>query len=200
MALLALACAVLGLGAFRVVPALAVVPVGLGGLRSGPELAAGGFTLGVAGAYGTMSPLVLAVGLAALLALVPIGLRVFRAARGLRVGDTWGCGRIEQSPRMQYTATAFAEPLRRVFAELYRPAEDLSVDFHPGSRYFVQSIAYRTRILPWFERYLYEPVIAWVRLGATRARAVQSGSVHAYLAYLVGALVVLLGFLMAWGD
>jgi len=101
---------------------------------------------------------------------------------------------------MQYTATAFAEPLRRVFAELYRPTEDLSIDFHPDSRYFVQSIEYRTRILPWFERYLYEPVIAWVKVWAARARAVQSGSVHAYLGYLVGALVALLGLLMIWGD
>jgi hydrogenase-4 component B len=200
MGLLALACVALGLGAFQIAPALGAVVAGLGELRPGAVPQGLGFPLRVAGAYGTMSPLAIALGLVALLALVPIGLRVFRAARGLRVGETWGCGRIEQSPRMQYTATAFAEPLRRVFAELYRPAEDVSIDSHPDSRYFVQSIAYHARILPWFERYLYEPVLAWVRLGATRARAVQSGSVHAYLAYLVGALVLLLGFFMAWGD
>jgi hydrogenase-4 component B len=116
------------------------------------------------------------------------------------VSDTWGCGRIVQTPRMQYTATAFAEPLRRVFAALYRPSEDLSIDFHPQSRYFVQSIEYRTHILPWFERYLYEPVLAWVKVWAARARAVQSGSVHAYLSYLVGALVLLLGLLVGWGQ
>jgi hypothetical protein len=45
---------------------------------------------------------------------------------------------------MEYTSTAFAEPLRRVFAELYRPTQDLSIDFHPESRYFVQSIEYRS--------------------------------------------------------
>ena len=130
---------------------------------------------------------------------LPQALRLFGAARALRVSDTWGCGRVAQTPRMQYTATSFAEPLRRVFAALYRPSEDLSIDFHPDSRYFVQSIEYRTRILPWFERYLYEPVIAWVKVWAARARAVQSGSVHAYLSYIVAALVVLLGLLMVWG-
>ena len=36
------------------------------------------------------------------------------ARRPLRVGETWGCGRVVQTPRMEYTATAFAEPLRRM--------------------------------------------------------------------------------------
>jgi len=100
---------------------------------------------------------------------------------------------------MEYTSTAFAEPLRRVFAELYRPTLDLSIDFHPESKYFVQSIEYRSEVVPWFERFLYAPVIAWVNLWAVRARAIQSGSAHAYLTYLVIALLGLLAILLARG-
>jgi hypothetical protein len=100
---------------------------------------------------------------------------------------------------MEYTSTAFVEPLRRVFAELYRPTQDLSIDFHPESRYFVQSIEYRSDIVPWFERYLYAPAIARVRWWATRARAIQSGSAHAYLTYLVIALLALLAMLLVRG-
>jgi len=200
MAVLALACVALGLGAFAMVPALGAVLAGQSGMPPVAVAFSLRLPLEVPGAVGRMSPTFLLLGLVLLLAAVPLGLRLFGAARGLRVSDTWGCGRIAQTPRMQYTATAFAEPLRRVFAELYRPTEDLSIDFHPDSRYFVQSIEYRTRILPWFERYLYEPVIAWVKVWAARARAVQSGSVHAYLSYLVAALVALLGLLMVWGD
>jgi len=200
MAVLALACVALGLGAFVMVPALGAVLAGQSGMPPVAVAFSLRLPLEVPGAVGRMSPTFLLLGLVLLLAAVPLALRLFGAARGLRVSDTWGCGRIAQTPRMQYTATAFAEPLRRVFAELYRPSEDLSIDFHPDSRYFVQSIEYRTRILPWFERYLYEPVIAWVKVWAARARAVQSGSVHAYLSYLVAALVALLGLLMVWGD
>jgi len=200
MAVLALACVALGLGAFAMVPALGAVLAGQSGMPPVAVAFSLRLPLEVPGAVGRMSPTFLLLGLVLLLAAVPLALRLFGAARGLRVSDTWGCGRIAQTPRMQYTATAFAEPLRRVFAELYRPSEDLSIDFHPDSRYFVQSIEYRTRILPWFERYLYEPVIAWVKVWAARARAVQSGSVHAYLSYLVAALVALLGLLMVWGD
>jgi hydrogenase-4 component B len=200
MAVLALGCVALGLGAFVMVPALGTVLAGLGGMPVGAVAFTLRLPLPVTGAYGQMSPALLFLGLLLLLGLIPLALRLAGATRALRVSDTWGCGRIVQTPRMQYTATAFAEPLRRVFAALYRPSEDLSIDFHPQSRYFVQSIEYRTHILPWFERYLYEPVLAWVKVWAARARAVQSGSVHAYLSYLVGALVLLLGLLMGWGQ
>jgi hypothetical protein len=149
-------------------------------------------TLAVPGTVGVIAPAVLA----AVLVLVPIAvLLAFRLGavdRRLRVGDTWGCGRIGQTPRMEYTATAFAEPLRRVFAELYRPTEDVSIDFHPESRYFVQSIAYRSEVHPWFERRLYAPIVSFMRMTAFRVRWLQAGSLHLYLLYMIVALVVLL--------
>ncbi|HEV8437941.1 MAG TPA: hydrogenase 4 subunit B [Methylomirabilota bacterium] len=200
MALLALGCVAFGFGAFLMVPALGGVLSGLGGMPAAAVVFTLRLPLPVTGAFGTMSPSALLLGLVVLLGLVPLALRLAGASRASRVTETWGCGRITQSARMQYTATSFAEPLRRVFAQLYRPTEDLTIDFHPESRYFVQSIEYQTRILPWFERYLYEPVVGWVRGGAAYVRAVQSGSVHAYLSYLVAALVVLLGLLAVWGQ
>jgi hypothetical protein len=149
-------------------------------------------TLAVPGAVGVIAPAVLAVGLG----LVPIAMvaafRLGSVDRRLRVGDTWGCGRIGQTPRMEYTATAFAEPLRRVFAELYRPTEDVSIDFHPESKYFVQSIAYRSEVHPWFERLLYAPVVSLLRRTAFRIRWLQAGSLHLYLLYMILALVALL--------
>src|SRR4029453_12779681 len=121
-----------------------------------------------------------------------VGVGLAPAGRRLRGDDTWGCGRIGQTPRMEYTATAFAEPLRRVFAELYRPTEDLAIDFHPESRYFVQSIAYRSAVHPWFEQLLYAPVVGLLRRTAFRIRGLQGGSLHLYLLYMVLALIPLL--------
>jgi len=203
MAVLALACVVLGAAAYAMVPALGRAVAGLGGLPPASAVTLSwrlSVPLSAPGAVGQISPLSILLGLVILLAAIPMALWLFRASRALRVSDTWGCGRIAQTPRMQYTATAFAEPLRRIFAALYRPTEDVSIDFHPESRYFVQSIAYRAHIVPWFERYLYDPVIDRVIAWAARVRAIQSGSLHAYLTYLVGALVIMLGLLMLWGG
>ena len=69
-------------------------------------------------------------------------------------------------------ATAFAEPLRRIFGELYRPTEDLSVDVHAELAYHISGITYRTAVHPWFERGLYEPAAAGDRArGRARAAA-----------------------------
>jgi hypothetical protein len=196
MAILAAACAGFGLAAVVILPALAAALAGPAGMPAPAVGFGSGLSLSMPGGFARMSPILLAVGLLLTTAAAWLGVRVLGVRRPLRVGETWGCGRVVQTPRMEYTSTAFAEPLRRVFAELYRPTQDLSIDFHPESRYFVQSIEYRSEILPWFERYLYAPLVARIRRWGLQARAIQSGSAHAYLTYLVIALVGLLALLL----
>ena len=118
--------------------------------------------------------------------------------RGLTVrrADTWGCGHIRQTARMEYTSSAFAEPLRRIFAEVYRPTEDLSISAHPESPYFVRSITYTIQVAPRIEKVLYEPAVRAVRASAHAVRRLQSGSVHLYLLYLATALLAALAW--AW--
>ncbi|MBI4316055.1 MAG: hydrogenase 4 subunit B, partial [Chloroflexi bacterium] len=184
MAILALACVGLGLAPFAVAPMLGGVLNGLGGLPD-TRLA---FTLNVSlqmpDAFAQMSPTLVASGLLLILTLVPLVMWALRVNRKLRVSDTWGCGRVGQTPRMEYTATAFAEPLRRVFAELYRPSRELTIDFHPESKYFVQSIEYKSDITPLFDRWLYDPFLRLVRFAAGQVRRLQAGSLHLYLVYV----------------
>ena len=198
MAMLAMACVALGLLPFAVVPILGSTLAGLGRVTPAAIELTRSLPLQVPGASGQMSPPLLALGLVVLLALLPLGLRLLGAERRGRVGDTWGCGRIGQTPRMEYTATAFAEPLRRVFAELYRPTRDLSIDFHPASKYFVQSIAYRSEIHPWIERLLYNWPLRGIRRAAVWVRRLQAGSLHLYLFYLTVAFLVLLTMARWW--
>ena len=116
-----------------------------------------------------------------------------RVDRRLRVSDTWGCGRIGQTPRMEYTATAFAEPLRRVFAVLYRPTEDLSIDFHPESQVLrpVDRVPERGRI-PGSSGASTRP--SWRSFAGwpSGCAGCRPGSLHLYLLYMIVALVVLL--------
>jgi NADH:ubiquinone oxidoreductase subunit 5 (subunit L)/multisubunit Na+/H+ antiporter MnhA subunit len=196
MGILAVLCAGFGLAAVSILPALAAALAGSARIPA-PALPLGsGLSLFVPGGFARMSPILVAAGLALTVGSTWLGVRIFASRRPLRTGETWGCGRVVQTPRMEYTSTAFAEPLRRVFAELYRPTQDLSIDFHPDSKYFVQSLEYRSEIVPWFERYLYAPLVSRVRRWGILARTIQSGSAHAYLAYLVIALVGLLAMLL----
>jgi hydrogenase-4 component B len=192
MGILAFACIGLGLTPFIVVPVFGRALSQLGGLPWHTVTFSLTLPLGIPGAIGSMSSPLITAGLLILLLSIPLALWLAGARRGIRFSDTWGCGRIGQTPRMQYTATAFAEPLRRVFAELYRPTQDLSIDYHPESKYFVQSIEYQSEVHPWFEKLLYQPLIALFQKAADRVRWIQAGWLGLYLAYMLAALIALL--------
>jgi hydrogenase-4 component B len=197
MGLLAAACVALGLLPFAVAPQLGRAIAGLDGLPAVTPA----FFLKVSlqnnpESLSRMSPTLIGLGLLLLGGLAWLSLALLRVNRRLRVSESWGCGRVGQTPRMEYTATAFAEPLRRVFAELYRPTKELTIDFHPESKYFVQSIEYRSEIRSWFEEFLDGPLLKAARWVSGNVRKLQSGSLHGYVAYIFIALVTLLGLLL----
>jgi formate hydrogenlyase subunit 3/multisubunit Na+/H+ antiporter MnhD subunit len=190
--LLAGACVALGVGAGGLAQplrrALSVVPA----LGDGLPLRADGPRLHLAGVAGSLSPMVLAGALTVGVALALAGLRAARAPRGRRVAENWACGRTRQTARMEYTATSFAEPLVRVFDDVLRPDRDIVVDHRLESSYFVEAIHFRQGIDDAVDSRLYRPVVAAFEWWGERARSLQNGSVHRYLAYALGALVVVL--------
>ena len=138
----------------------------------------------------TLHPLALVVGAAAATAAV-VGLARL-GSRTVRSAVAWACGRAELSPRMQYTATSFAEPLQRVFADVLRPDVDLVVSHEEESREVERVLAYQSRVDDAVERGLFRPLVRAVDAIGRRARWIASGGVHRYLAYGFAALLVVL--------
>jgi class 3 adenylate cyclase len=101
-------------------------------------------------------------------------------------------GNFGSTARMEYTATAFSSPFKRVFDFFYRPTKRLEIEFHPESRLFVERIEYENPTRSIFEDWLYRPVLGTLSAVARRARAIQSGSTNVYLAYILVMLLVLL--------
>ncbi|HSP92806.1 MAG TPA: proton-conducting transporter membrane subunit [Vicinamibacterales bacterium] len=197
MVILALACPALAILTVPVLSAIGGALGGVGGLPAASTTFSLGVILETPHGLARMSPVVIMAVLAA--AGIGVWLATRLVSRGSRrIDDTWGCGRIGQTPRMEYTSTAFAEPLRRIFGELYRPTDDLTVTEQPGSPYHIQTITYRTQLHPWFERGIYDPLVRATQAAASRVRALQSGSINAYLAYIVLVLVVLLGMVIGF--
>jgi hydrogenase-4 component B len=114
-----------------------------------------------------------------------------RVARGRRA-PTWGCGG-ELNATTEYTATAFSKPLMMVFSAVYRPTRqvDRLADVSP---YFPREVRYQAAIEPTFERYLYGPLTRAVLRIADGMKVIQAGSLHAYLAYVITLVVVLVLF------
>jgi hypothetical protein len=93
---------------------------------------------------------------------------------------------------MEYTATAFASPFKRVFDFFYRPTKRLDIEFHPESRFFVERIEYENPTRSIFDDWLYRPALDLLHAGARAVGALQSGSANQYLAYILAALLLML--------
>ncbi|MHB8439012.1 MAG: proton-conducting transporter transmembrane domain-containing protein [Acidimicrobiales bacterium] len=187
--LLAGACVVLGVVPFLVLPAVErAAGVALPGLTRAPV--SRGVELQLVGLRGLLAPAAVAGGLVVAVGAV-VGLRRVLARRPApNVAEAWGCGRQFQTARMQYTAVSFAEPVQRVFDDVLRPVQDLDVSHAAESRYFVESLTFHNSVDDAVERWLYERIIRAARRWGQAARLLQPGSVHRYLAYGLGAVVV----------
>ena len=192
MALAALACVPLALAPLAVIRALERVLVVMPSFGEERPVH-GAVKLQLSGIAGSMSPVLIALGLVGGTVLIMVLTQHVGARQPRRSSLVWGCGGVRLSPRMQYTATAYAEPLTRVFDDVLRPEQDIDITHHVESRYLVESIRYRQRVSDRLEARLYPPLLAAASKWAAMARRLQNGSVHRYLAYgLVGLLVMLI--------
>lgn len=190
MALLAIASLALGVAPFGVLRFLSKTTSEL--LGATPDMQFTRNRIVAGSSFATVSPLWLAVALAALLASIPIALRVFRANTTRRYYETWGCGRAVHTARFEYTAASFANPFKRVFSVLYKPVKELAIEFHPESRFFVRTISYSNQARSIFDEAIYGPLNRILRAFAEHVRLLQSGNVNIYLLYILVVLVVLL--------
>src|SRR6266446_3083848 len=195
MGWLTMACLALGLGVTWFLPAFDALTEQLLGQRVGSNLISshgwvlsGGIRHG-----GSVSTAAIGIGLLILVIpgvlLVSIGTRRFARKRG----PVWDCGLPGLSEDNEYTATAFSKALRMIFSVLYQPRREIQTVFDV-SPYFPKAIHFESEIEPTFEKRLYVPLKDLLLRFATRMRAIQAGSIHAYLAYIFVTLVLLLLF------
>ena len=193
--LLAFACIALGLGASWFLPVFDPITEQAFGVRISASLtAANGFALAAGtprgGTVSTAGIALLFLALAALPALLRL---VWHWERRRSTGPTWDCGLPGLTADNEYTATAFSKPLRMIFSALYRPRREIQADYEV-SPYYPTSVRFESEIEPTFEKHLYGPFKDAILGLADRMRAIQAGSIHAYLAYIFVALILLLLF------
>lgn len=116
--------------------------------------------------------------------LHPKGVRIHR-------GPMWSCGHPHLNPRMQYTATSFSQPLRRIFSGIYQPDEHKDIQY--GShKLVVKSVRYAVHVRDMAFQILYVPVGQAINaISGWVAREHQRG-LHAYLTYIFATILLLL--------
>ncbi|MGE5176654.1 MAG: proton-conducting transporter membrane subunit [Hyphomicrobiales bacterium] len=129
-----------------------------------------------------------AAALLALAAVLAWGRARLLARRKVAHAPTWGCGYAAPTPRMQYTASSFAQPVLEPFAGIVpaRIEGDMPHGYFPATARLDRHIGD-----PAGERFLLPAIRGAVRL-LSRVRVLQHGRVQLYLAYILLTLVVLL--------
>ncbi len=185
MAVLAAFCVAIGLLAPRVV--LAVLPAAAGLARV--ELAVAARHAGPVSGWltGIVVAAVVLIALVLLLALVRVGL-----LRGRRIGRsvTWDCGYAAPSPRMQYTASSFAQPLTLFFRRV------LCQKTHgqPPHGLFPHHGAFESHSPDVMREQVYAPAFTWMRAALGKMRRIQEGRLQLYVMYIALTLLVLLAW------
>ena len=161
-------------------PDAAVQAVGLGGVA-------------LPGVNALLDPVALVL-LSALVAM-PVIVAIIASARRhpqRSVDLPWGGGGSRARPRMQYTATSYAEPLVRVFDDVLKPSRDVQVTHVAESRYLVERVRVEQRVSDVFETRLYRPVLNVLQRYGIIVRHIANGSIHRYLSYSFVALLIVL--------
>ncbi|HEY3340228.1 MAG TPA: proton-conducting transporter membrane subunit [Propionicimonas sp.] len=183
----------------------AVLVVGLG-LVPGPlsqalarAVSAGGVS--ITGGAGLMlnavdvvlNPLALTLlALAILVPLVVVNAVLARRHPRRDVDLAWGCGGERTSPRMEYNATSYSEPLVRVFRSSLQATQLVDVVRHDASPLLVEQMTFTQETGDVIEDRVYLPATRWAGRLGDLARGVQNGSIHRYVGFSFAALVLVL--------
>lgn len=183
MLILAGACVLIGCCAPLVVGALAPViecAILLPAEMVGTNLATAIQPLGVI--------VVAMFGLLAAIALLAGARRWLLAERRVEESLTWDCGYAQPTPRMQYTASSFAQPLTDLFGVLLRTRWRVVLP----AGYFPRAASLVTETPDVCAAHLYEPMFSGIGRGLSSLRWLQHGRVHLYILYIALTLLVLL--------
>ncbi|MFA5138564.1 MAG: proton-conducting transporter membrane subunit [Elusimicrobiota bacterium] len=183
MVVLALSCIAIGLFPGPVVRSMAAVVSCASGLPLGEVLipmehAGVSLNMLAAAAWALVAGVVLLAGLRSWLL----------SGRLVDAGPTWDCGYAHPTPRMQYSASSFAQPFTELFSGVLFTR--LRLDGPKG--YFPAGGRLATSTGEVLRDTFFDPVFSWTGRQLGRMRFIQVGRVQVYVLYLVLTLLALL--------
>jgi formate hydrogenlyase subunit 3/multisubunit Na+/H+ antiporter MnhD subunit len=106
----------------------------------------------------------------------------------------WDCGFGKLNARMQYTATSFSMPIRRIFGYLFIIKEEVSLTPQTAHPAFPKRLLYHLRVFDRIWHLMYRPIIDVCFRISRQVGRLQQGRIQAYLIYSFVTILVLLVF------
>jgi formate hydrogenlyase subunit 3/multisubunit Na+/H+ antiporter MnhD subunit len=188
MLVLAALCVLIGLAAPWLPRALAGAVAGILPAAAPADLkaaVAAGAAQAVGPLLGVMFASYLLLGLLAL--VIQIRRRLLRDRRVERA-VTWDCGYLAPTPRTQYTASSFAQPLLLLFRLFLQPRDEVQ----RPTGLFPTHAELHTHAPDPFRRRIYEPAFSLVARIAASLHGLQQGRIQVYVLYIALTILALL--------
>ena len=164
-AILAIACAALGIFSFQLFHAL-------------------GFTFPIP------NLMLIGLGLSAVLLLSWVLMRA-TGNRQTRTSETWGCGLTAQDSSMEYTASGFSEPILTIFKPIYRTKKTAERSYNDASGANFRQGSASVHTFKVFEERLYLPIVRAVQKTSDWVSNLHDVDLDTYILYSFVAVVLL---------
>lgn len=154
-----------------------------------PDFAPNGFFITLP-ELGRISPFILgSILLGAVLVLYAVV--AIAGNRKVKIAPSWDCGLPGLTPRMQYTATGYSKPLRRIFSFLYQPTRQVELE-DEGYEILRTAQRFESQTTHVFDEWIYRPMAKCMVFVSRKAKLIQTGHIQLYLSYIFITLIVLL--------
>ena len=113
-----------------------------------------------------------------------------------RVSETWGCGLIQQTSRMEYTATSFSEPILKTFETIYGTRYETQKTYFDRFCAMFKTGSANIHTSKFHEDYLYQPIAnVFVSMSERLARMQSSVEPDVYILvlFLTSLALIILG-------
>jgi hydrogenase-4 component B len=121
--------------------------------------------------------------------LLIMGIRkLLLSNRPVREDETWGCGYITPTSRMQYTASSFAEPIINMFRGILGP----KVSMKRIEGFFPSEASLHSHTSDPFMNRVFKPAFEAIEWIAGGVRRVKTGQMHHYVLYIALTILALL--------
>ncbi|HVY16886.1 MAG TPA: hydrogenase 4 subunit B [Rhodopila sp.] len=190
----ALFCILGGVFPGAVIDAMAPISTSLLGARMPEQIGNGWLTIvPIAAGHSSYNGVLifLFILVSALLAVAGI----HRRSNAIRTAPPWDCGFPDPSPRTEYSADSFAQPIRRVFAPVLMPTREQVEMPPPGD--MRPAVLHRNEGDLFWDG-IYAPLGHFVEWVSGKANVLQFLTIRRYLGFVFVSLIVLLIALTVW--
>jgi hydrogenase-4 component B len=160
------------------------------GAHSARAMSSGGLLVPLTDKFAFISPSKLVIAMP-LLSIVPLLLALNLSRYKTRRARIWYGGMQEDQQRSATTSLTFANAMRVFYSFIYRPTLD-TARAPKELTYFIQKLEFEHAVADVFGPRLFSPIRRLVWWLAGRLRALQSGDLNLYLAFIGGLLIIIL--------